>query len=97
MHVLIAAVAFSTALSLGGCGSDEPEQNTQSGAVLGLTDTGGPSVAPADCAGLKNGDGITDNTITIANASDITGLVPGLFQDVQQAAEVAPLLHRAAE
>jgi ABC-type branched-subunit amino acid transport system substrate-binding protein len=86
-HVLIAAVAFATALSLAACGADKAEVNTQSGGVVGLTDTGGPTVAAGDCAGLKNGDGITDSAITIANASDITGLVPGLFQDVQQAVQ----------
>jgi ABC-type branched-subunit amino acid transport system substrate-binding protein len=75
------------ALSLGACADKKDEVNTQSGSVLGLADTGEPTptVSPGDCAGLKNGPGITDTTITIANASDITGIVPGLFQDVQQA------------
>jgi ABC-type branched-subunit amino acid transport system substrate-binding protein len=44
-------------------------------------------VPAGDCAGLKNGNGVTDDTITIANASDITGIAPGLFLDVQQAVE----------
>jgi ABC-type branched-subunit amino acid transport system substrate-binding protein len=83
---LVAVVAFSM-LALGACASDDPEVNTQSGGVVGLTDTGGPTVAPGDCAGLKNGNGITDETITIANASDITGIAPGLFQDVQRAVQ----------
>ncbi|MGA8846731.1 MAG: ABC transporter substrate-binding protein [Nocardioides sp.] len=34
----------------------------------------------ADCAGLENSTGITDSTITIGNASDISGPVPGLFE-----------------
>lgn len=50
-HVLVAAVAFSTALTLAACGSDEPEVNDQSGSVSGLTDTGGPTVPAADCTG----------------------------------------------
>jgi ABC-type branched-subunit amino acid transport system substrate-binding protein len=83
----VAAVAFSMTLSLGACAKDKKEVNTQSGNVVGLTDTGGPTVAAGDCAGLKNGPGITDKTITIANASDITGIAPGLFQDVQRAVQ----------
>jgi len=83
----LAMAALSAVLALAACAPSTAEVNTQSGGVTGLTDTGGPTVAPGDCAGLKNGDGITDQTITIANASDITGLVPGLFKDVQQAVQ----------
>ncbi len=32
------------------------------------------------CDGFKNGPGITDKTITLANVSDLSGPVPGLFQ-----------------
>jgi ABC-type branched-subunit amino acid transport system substrate-binding protein len=42
-------------------------------------------VLPGSCAGFKNTTGITDKTITIANAADITGPVPGLFKSVQAA------------
>jgi ABC-type branched-subunit amino acid transport system substrate-binding protein len=94
---LVAAVAFSMALSLGACTSAKKAVNNQSGAVVGLTDTGGPTVPAADCAGFKNGDGITDKTITIANASDITGLVPGLFKDVQQAVQAYVAYFNAAQ
>jgi ABC-type branched-subunit amino acid transport system substrate-binding protein len=38
----------------------------------------------ADCKGLRNQTGITDKTITIANVSDISGPVPGLFESAQQ-------------
>jgi ABC-type branched-subunit amino acid transport system substrate-binding protein len=38
-----------------------------------------------DCKGLRNQTGITDKTITIANVSDISGPVPGLFESAQQA------------
>lgn len=96
-RILLAAVAFSMTLSLSACASNKAKVNTQSGAVLGLTDTGGPTVAPGDCAGLKNGNGITDKTITIANASDITGIAPGLFQDVQQAVEAYVAYFNAAQ
>jgi ABC-type branched-subunit amino acid transport system substrate-binding protein len=79
----VAAVAV-LALALGACGDDD-EKSSQTGGEIGLTDTGGPTVAAGDCAGLKNGIGVTDTKITIANASDISGLVPGLFKDAQQA------------
>jgi ABC-type branched-subunit amino acid transport system substrate-binding protein len=37
------------------------------------------------CAGFHDQTGITDSTITLANASDITGPVPGIFRSAQQA------------
>ncbi|MDT4901537.1 MAG: hypothetical protein QOJ78_2467 [Pseudonocardiales bacterium] len=37
------------------------------------------------CKGFKNGTGITNSTITIANASDLSGPVPGLFKSAQAA------------
>ncbi|RNL78366.1 ABC transporter substrate-binding protein [Nocardioides marmorisolisilvae] len=40
--------------------------------------------APA-CTALAKQTGITDTTVTIANASDITGPVPGIFNSAQQA------------
>ncbi|MDP3967671.1 MAG: ABC transporter substrate-binding protein, partial [Nocardioides sp.] len=43
---------------------------------------GGGSKA-ASCDGFKNGTGITKDKIIIANASDISGPVPGLFQGAQ--------------
>ncbi|MGH3716253.1 MAG: ABC transporter substrate-binding protein, partial [Micromonosporaceae bacterium] len=39
----------------------------------------------ASCAGFKNSTGITGSTIKIANASDISGPIPGLFESAQQA------------
>lgn len=39
----------------------------------------------ASCAGFKNTTGITDSTIRVGNASDISGPVPGLFTAAQQA------------
>ena len=43
-------------------------------------------VAPAvSCNGFKNGPGITDDVVRIGNSSDISGPVPGLFTQAQQA------------
>ncbi len=39
-----------------------------------------------DCSGLKNQTGVTDDKIVIANVSDISGPVPGLFEAAQQGA-----------
>lgn len=39
----------------------------------------------ASCDGFKNSTGITDDKITIANSSDISGPVPGIFESAQQA------------
>jgi ABC-type branched-subunit amino acid transport system substrate-binding protein len=40
-----------------------------------------------DCSGLRDQTGITDQTITIANASDISGPEPGIFASTQEAVE----------
>jgi ABC-type branched-subunit amino acid transport system substrate-binding protein len=45
--------------------------------------TGGGSAG--SCAGFKNQPGITDTTIRIGNASDVSGPIPGLFTSAQQA------------
>ncbi len=45
----------------------------------------GGGVKGASCDGFKNGPGITDDTITIGNASDVSGPVPGIFEASQDA------------
>ncbi|HYF72928.1 MAG TPA: ABC transporter substrate-binding protein [Nocardioides sp.] len=45
--------------------------------------TGGTKAG--SCEGFKNQTGITDDTITIGNASDVSGPVPGLFEASQDA------------
>jgi ABC-type branched-subunit amino acid transport system substrate-binding protein len=45
----------------------------------------GGGVAAGGCDGFKNQTGITDDKIVIANASDISGPVPGLMQAGQDA------------
>ncbi|MEP9363542.1 ABC transporter substrate-binding protein [Nocardioides sp. CN2-186] len=54
------------------------QQGTGENAATGTTKAG-------SCAGFKNQTGITDKTITIANASDISGPVPGIFESAQEA------------
>lgn len=48
----------------------------------GATATGGPlpGVKAGNCAGLKNGNGITDTTINIATIADVSGAVPNGFK-----------------
>ena len=62
-------------------GSDAPSGTTQGtgdNSATGNTKAG-------SCNGFKNQTGITDKTITIANVSDISGPVPGIFESAQQA------------
>lgn len=67
--------------------------STAGGAAAGSggAATGGGENAAAgttkagNCAGFKNQTGITDDKIVIANAADISGPVPGLFESAQQA------------
>jgi ABC-type branched-subunit amino acid transport system substrate-binding protein len=66
----------------GGGGSSAAGGSTSAGSGAGSA-TGGTKAGT--CAGFKNQTGITDKTITIANASDISGPVPGLFESSQQA------------
>ena len=76
-----------------GAAGDTPGTVAGPGAVAG-GDTGGDTPPgakpPADvkagpCDGFKNQTGITDDKIVIANAADISGPVPGLFESAQQA------------
>jgi ABC-type branched-subunit amino acid transport system substrate-binding protein len=56
----------------------------------GAGGAGAPSslgVAPGSCAGFTNSTGISDSTITLANASDISGPLPGIFKSAQQAVQ----------
>jgi ABC-type branched-subunit amino acid transport system substrate-binding protein len=49
--------------------------------------TGGSvgGVRPGNCAAFRNGTGITNSTVNIANVADLSGPVPGLFKSAQQA------------
>jgi ABC-type branched-subunit amino acid transport system substrate-binding protein len=65
---------------------------TDGGAGTGGGDTQGTgdnsatgSTKAGSCDGFKNQTGITDSRITIANVSDISGPVPGIFESAQEA------------
>ena len=64
--------------STGGAPSGDGQQGTGANAATGATKAG-------SCDGFKNQTGITDKTITIANVSDISGPVPGIFESAQEA------------
>ncbi len=63
-----------------GGGSGKAALGTGQNAASGTTKA-------ASCAGLKNQTGVTDKEIVLANASDISGPVPGLFEAAQQGAK----------
>ena len=66
----------------GGGGSTGGSGGGSGGGGAGNPNTG---VKPGSCAGFKNGTGVTNSTITIANAADLSGPVPGLFKSAQAA------------
>ena len=75
--------------SSGGNGSSRSASGA-SGGGGGVTEGKGDNSATgggkgASCDGFKNGPGITDSTIVIGNSSDISGPVPGLFEQSQEA------------
>lgn len=70
----------------GGTGSGGTGTGTGGSTGGGGTNTSATGGLKAgSCAGFQNGPGITSSTITIGNASDISGPVNGLFLAAQQA------------
>ena len=67
----------------GSTGSGGGGGSSSGGGTTGGDPAGGTK--GASCDGFKNGPGITDDTITIGNASDVSGPVPGLFESSQDA------------
>ena len=53
--------------------------------------------AAGDCGGFTNTTGITDSEITIANASDISGPVPGLFESARQGTQAFVSYYNSTE
>ena len=79
----------SSGAPAGGSTTGGPVAAGTSGGTSGTGTSGGAASgttgAAAACTGLKNQLGITKDKIVIANASDISGPVPGLFQSSQDA------------
>ncbi len=71
-----AGSAGGQSLSSGGAGGGA--QGTGANAATGKTKAG-------PCDGFKNQVGITNDKITLANVSDVSGPVPGLFSSAQEA------------
>ncbi|MDI6910972.1 ABC transporter substrate-binding protein [Nocardioides sp.] len=61
-----------------GSGGGDAAKGTGDNAATGDTKAG-------SCEGFKNQTGITNDTITIGNSSDVSGPVPGLFEASQDA------------
>ena len=74
-----------------GSGGTAGSSGSAGGSSGGSTDGGGGGgsadepIPTGNCDGFKNSTGITDDSITIGNASDISGPVPGLFESAQDA------------
>jgi ABC-type branched-subunit amino acid transport system substrate-binding protein len=78
-----------------GSGSGGGSGSGSGGSGSGVSGSGGSGggsgggaasgVKAGSCAGFKNGPGITNSTITIANVADLSGPVEGLFKSVQAA------------
>jgi ABC-type branched-subunit amino acid transport system substrate-binding protein len=69
----------------GGAGSSGEDAGTSAGAGTAEGAPPGGGTTRIDCDGFENQTGITDSTITIANVSDISGPVPGIFESAQEA------------
>lgn len=61
-----------------GAGSADAPEGSGANAATGADKAG-------SCAGFENQTGITDKAVTIGNASDVSGPVPGLFEASQDA------------
>jgi ABC-type branched-subunit amino acid transport system substrate-binding protein len=61
------------------------QAGTGSGSSGGGSHGASSGVKAGSCTGFKNGTGITNSTITIANAADLSGPVPGLFKSASAA------------
>jgi ABC-type branched-subunit amino acid transport system substrate-binding protein len=72
----------------GGSGGSGGGLGNSGGGPGGSGGSGGGAVSgvhAASCAGFKNGPGMTNSQITIANVADLSGPVPGLFKSAQNA------------
>lgn len=95
------STADSTEPAAGGPGdasstdtTDTGDSGSQATAPSQTTDT---RAAPAGGNGGATDVGITEDSIVIGNASDISGAVPGLFEDAQQAVQAFVAYFTATE
>ena len=79
----------SAATGAGAAGSTSGTGGNGGGSTGGSGNNGSAvsGVRAGSCAGFTNTTGIDNSTITIANVSDVSGPVPGLFTSAQQAAK----------
>lgn len=82
-----AAAPGATGLRAEATGDPAPDRPPTAASQESAAVPSAPSAEGATCDGFSNQTGITDDDITIANASDISGPVPGLFQSTQDAVE----------
>jgi ABC-type branched-subunit amino acid transport system substrate-binding protein len=70
----------------GDTGSTDKGSGSGGGATQGTGENSATGTVKAgNCDGFKNQTGITDSKITLANVSDISGPVPGIFESAQEA------------
>ena len=79
----ITAASLPGATTGGGLPPGAPGQPTAS-RPTGSTPIG---ASAGSCAGFSNQKGVSSSTITIANASDLTGPIAGIFQSARQAVQ----------
>lgn len=82
-------------------GGGSTTSGSSSGGESGSTSTGEDPEDPIfdtpkiSCNGFKNGTGITDDKIVIANVSDLSGPVPGIFQGAADAVKAFAMYFNA--
>lgn len=77
--------AGSSGGSGGGGGGSASGGGSGTAPQAGGENSAGGTTKAGSCAGFENQTGITDDKIVIANAADVSGPVPGLFESAQEA------------
>jgi ABC-type branched-subunit amino acid transport system substrate-binding protein len=79
-----AGAAGDNGATTGGAGGDTGGSSATTSAPQTGRNAADSGVKAGNCAGFKNQTGVTDDKIVIANASDISGPIPGLFESAQE-------------